>query len=117
MPVSSPKTETYLDALPLWAGELSEKYYSRSFALFLLSGNVRDLVQLRKADCTDFVPIEDFLFNALFGQRDLVLHYDRGGLSFGSIRKEACRVVRTQCSICWTTICVYASLTAGKLGW
>ncbi len=89
MPVSSPKTETYLDALPLWARELSEKYYSRSFALFLLSGNVRDLVQLRKADCTDFVPIEDFLFNALFGQRDLVLHYDRGGLSFGSADSQA----------------------------
>src|SRR6266478_1879506 len=89
MPVSSPKTETYLDALPLWARELSEKYYSRSFALFLLSGNVRDLVPLRKADCTDFVPIEDFLFNALFGQRDLVLHYDRGGLSFGSADSQA----------------------------
>src|SRR6266567_6602537 len=89
MPVSSPKTETYLDALPLWARELSEKYYSRSFALFLLSGNVRDLVPLRKADCTDFVPIEDFLFNALFGQRDLVLHYDRGGLNFGSVDSQA----------------------------
>ncbi|PYV57566.1 MAG: AAA family ATPase [Acidobacteria bacterium] len=89
MPVSSPKTETYLDALPAWARELSEKYYSRSYALFLLSGNVRDLVQLRGAEGTDFVPIEDFLFNALFGQRDLVLHYDRGGLSFGSSDSQA----------------------------
>ena len=89
MPVSSPKTETYLDALPAWARELSQKYYSRSYALFLLSGNVRDLVQLRGAEGTDFVPIEDFLFNALFGQRDLVLHYDRGGLSFGSSDSQA----------------------------
>src|SRR5919204_5971744 len=84
MAVSSPKTETYLEALPAWARELSEKYYSRSFALFLLSGNVRDLVPLGRANGTEFVPIEEFISNALFGQRDLILHYDRGGLSFGS---------------------------------
>jgi AAA+ superfamily predicted ATPase len=89
MPVSSPKAETYLDALPAWARELSEKYYSRSFALFLLSGNVRDLIPLRQADGTDFLPIEEFLSNALFGRRDLVLHYDRGGLSFGSPETQA----------------------------
>src|SRR5437773_3827841 len=89
MPVRSPIPENYLDALPAWARELSEKYYSRSYALFLLSGNVRDLVQLRGAEGTDFVPMEDFLFNALFGQRDLVLHYDRGGLSFGSSDSQA----------------------------
>jgi len=37
----------YLDGLPAWARELSEKYYSRSFALFVLYGNVRDLVPIR----------------------------------------------------------------------
>jgi len=89
MPVSSPKTETYLDGLPGWARELSEKYYSRSFALFLVSGNVRDLVPLRRLDGIDFVPVEEFLSNALFGQRDLILHYDRGGLSFGSADSQA----------------------------
>jgi AAA+ superfamily predicted ATPase len=89
MPASPPKTETYLDALPAWARELSEKYYSRSFALFLLSGNVRDMVPLRRADAIDFVPVEDFLSSALFGQRDLILHYDRGGLSFGSSASQA----------------------------
>jgi AAA+ superfamily predicted ATPase len=78
------KTEKYLDALPLWARELSEKYYSRSFALFVLYGNVRDLVPLRTQDSTSFVSLDDFLSRALFGQRDLILHYDRGGLSFGT---------------------------------
>src|SRR5215469_7962821 len=78
------KTEKYLDALPQWARELSEKYYSRSFALFVLYGNVRDLVPLRTQDSTSFVSLDDFLSRALFGQRDLVLHYDRGGLSFGT---------------------------------
>src|SRR5436853_646273 len=89
MPVSSPKTETYLDGLPGWARELSEKYYSRSFALFLVSGNVRDLVPLRRLDGIDFVPVEEFLSNALFGQRDLILHYDRGGLAFGSADSQS----------------------------
>src|SRR6266581_4023306 len=84
MPVSAPQSESYLDALPAWARELSEKYYSRSFALFVLYGNVRDAVPLRRQTATDFVPLDEFLSGALFGQRDLDLHYDRGGLSFGS---------------------------------
>jgi hypothetical protein len=71
------------EGLPQWARDLSEKYYSRSFALFVLHGNVRDLVPIRRQTKTDFVPLEQFLSTALFGQRDLILHYDRGGLSFG----------------------------------
>jgi AAA+ superfamily predicted ATPase len=78
-----------LDALPAWARELSEKYYSRSFTMFVLHGNVRDLVPLRRQEGTEFVPLEQFLSTALFGQRDLILHYDRGGLSFGSPASQA----------------------------
>lgn len=89
MPITPPKSGNYLDALPPWARELSEKYYSRSFALFVLYGNVRDLVQLRRQEALDFVPLDEFLSSALFGQRDLVLHYDRGGLSFGSSDSQA----------------------------
>src|SRR5271169_2345062 len=77
-------TGKYLEALPAWARELSEKYYSRSYSLFVLYGNVRDLVRLRREDSTTFVALDEFLFSALFGQRDLILHYDRGGLSFGN---------------------------------
>src|SRR6202046_685676 len=79
----------YLDGLPAWARELSEKYYSRSFALFVLYGNVRDLVPIRGQETTNFVPLDEFLSGALFGQRDLVLHYDRGGLNFGSADSQA----------------------------
>jgi AAA+ superfamily predicted ATPase len=78
-----------LDALPTWAKELSEKYYSRSFSMFVLHGNVRDVVPMGKKDNPEFVPMEQFLTTALFGQRDLVLHYDRGGLSFGSAESQA----------------------------
>jgi AAA+ superfamily predicted ATPase len=75
--------------MPPWARELSEKYYSRSFTMFVLHGNVRDLVPLGRKDTTEFVPLEQFLSTALFGQRDLILHYDRGGLSFGSPDSQA----------------------------
>lgn len=84
MATSPTQTGKYLDALPLWAREFSEKYYSRSFAMFVLYGNVRDLVPQKLPDGASFVSLDDFLSRALFGQRDLVLHYDRGGLSFGN---------------------------------
>jgi AAA+ superfamily predicted ATPase len=89
MPASSPNTDKYLDALPGWARELSEKYYSRSYAVFVLYGNVRDLEPLRQNGTTDFLSLDDFLSHGLFGQRDLVLHYDRGGLSFGTAESQA----------------------------
>jgi AAA+ superfamily predicted ATPase len=90
MPDSASKTGKYLDALPAWARELSEKYYSRSFAVFVLYGNVRDLVPLHMAEgATTFLSLEDFLSRGLFGQRDLILHYDRGGLSFGNPATQA----------------------------
>jgi SpoVK/Ycf46/Vps4 family AAA+-type ATPase len=90
MPDSPTKTGKYLDALPAWARELSEKYYSRSYAVFVLYGNVRDCLPLRsQEDTTSFVSLEDFLSRGLFGQRDLILHYDRGGLSFGTPATQA----------------------------
>jgi AAA+ superfamily predicted ATPase len=57
--------------------------------MFVLHGNVRDLVPLQKPDAMEFVPLEQFLSSALFGQRDLILQYDRGGLSFGSSATQA----------------------------
>jgi AAA+ superfamily predicted ATPase len=68
-----------LEALPDWARELSEKYYSRTLSMFVLHGNVRDLVPLRRSVKTDFLSLHEFLREALFGRRDLVLTYDRGG--------------------------------------
>ena len=42
-----------LESLPAWARQLSEKYYSRTIALFVLYGNVRDLVPLRRGGATE----------------------------------------------------------------
>ena len=69
--------------MPEWAQSLSEKYYSRTLSVFVLYGNVRDLVPLDRGGSTEYVPLLTFLNQALFGLRDLVLTYDRGGgLSF-----------------------------------
>src|SRR5438445_8082847 len=101
---SLPSTDKYLDALPAWARELSEKYYSRSYSLFVLYGNVRDLIPFRqpgvpaepgsgsvgwKPGGMQFLSLDQFLSGALFGQRDIVLHYDRGGLSFGNADSQS----------------------------
>ena len=44
-----------------------------------LHGNVRDIVPLRRDGKTEFPTLHRFLREAMFGRRDLVLTYDRGG--------------------------------------
>ncbi len=83
--MASTTAASSLEGLPAWARQLSEKYYSRTFTLFLLHGNVRDLVPVKRGSALDFVQLPAFLEQSLFGQRDLVIHYDRGGgLKFGT---------------------------------
>jgi AAA+ superfamily predicted ATPase len=79
-----------LEILPDWARELSEKYYSRTLSMFVLHGNVRDLVPVRRNGKLEFVSLHEFLREALFGTRDLVLTYDRGGgISFANTDMQA----------------------------
>lgn len=79
-----------ITTLPAWARELSEKYYSRTISMFVLHGNVRDLVPVRTGERTEFVPLHRFLEKHLFGRRDLVLTYDRGGgLAFATPDMQA----------------------------
>ena len=40
MAIVTASTVGHLEALPRWARELSEKYYSRNIAMFVLYGNV-----------------------------------------------------------------------------
>jgi len=76
--------------LPEWAQTLSEKYYSRTLSMFVLNGNVRDLVPLERNGTVEHVSLLPFLNSALFGRRDLILTYDRGGgLSFANPDMQA----------------------------
>jgi AAA+ superfamily predicted ATPase len=76
--------------MPEWAQSLSEKYYSRTFSMFVLYGNVRDVVPVDRDGATEYLTLNAFLNQALFGLRDLVLTYDRGGgLSFATPDMQA----------------------------
>jgi len=68
---------------PAWAERLGDAYLSGTSCVFLLHGNVRDLVALappeavdRQSDAWGTVP--DFLSRELFGRWDVVLAYDVG---------------------------------------
>ncbi|MFN8006569.1 MAG: AAA family ATPase [Terriglobia bacterium] len=77
------QTQNLLDSFPDWARQLSENYYSGAFAVFVVHGNVRDLVPCKRKETTEFLSLHTFVQQALFGQRDLIFTYDRGGgLSF-----------------------------------
>jgi len=77
--MATPSPANHLDSLPLWARDLSEKYYSGVTSMFVLHGNVRDLVPWKRPAGFEFLSIGRFLREALFGTRDLVMAYDRGG--------------------------------------
>ena len=90
MAIVTASTVGHLEALPRWARELSEKYYSRNIAMFVLYGNVRDFVPFKRGESTELLGLPRFLNEALFGQRDLVLTYDRGGgLTFANSDMQA----------------------------
>jgi hypothetical protein len=71
--------------LPGWAEDLGRAYVGGAASVFLVHGNLHDLVPVRDGAgaATDFVSLERFLATQLFGRRDMVLQYDRGsGLAF-----------------------------------
>jgi len=76
MPSSSPSTDKYLDALPEWRATCQKNITRALTRSFVLCGNVRDLIPFRQPSAIDFVPLDFVSLPALFGQRDLVLHYD-----------------------------------------
>jgi AAA+ superfamily predicted ATPase len=57
---------------PAWADRVSELYFSGTASLFVLSGNVQDLVRSAEG----YGPLIDFLAEQVFGRWDLVLYYD-----------------------------------------
>ena len=68
---------------PKWASELSDLYFSGSTSLFVVHGNVHDLVPLA-VDGSAYGSVSDFLAEQVFGRWDLILYYDlaRGLRSF-----------------------------------
>src|SRR5260221_13071126 len=66
------------DWYPAWARALGELYFSGTTCLFVLHGNVHDLIRCPSADGTDFVycSLSEFLSSQVFGSWDVVVQYD-----------------------------------------
>lgn len=76
---SSTSTPSLPDWHPPWARELAELYYSGTISMFVLHGNVHDLVRSVGEDGkAKYVSLTDFLATQVFGSWDLVMSYDVG---------------------------------------
>ena len=61
---------------PAWAHDLAELYFSGTTCLFVLHGNVHDLIRCVGGDGDTYCGLPEFLATQLFGSWDVVLHYD-----------------------------------------
>jgi len=61
---------------PAWARDLGRTYYSGTTTMFLLHGNVDDLIRSETRDGVDYGVLPDFLGSQIFGSWDVVLYYD-----------------------------------------
>ncbi|MCF7927749.1 MAG: AAA family ATPase [Spirochaetales bacterium] len=78
------KNLPFIKILPSWAQELSYKYCSKTANLYLVHGNIRDFLPHKmKAGEFVFVRIQEYISEVLFGNRDIIMYYDRSsGVSF-----------------------------------
>jgi AAA+ superfamily predicted ATPase len=61
---------------PAWARELADLYFSGTTCLFVLHGNVRDLIRGEAGEKAVYLSLPEFLATQVFGSWDLVLHHD-----------------------------------------
>ncbi len=78
------KNLDYINILPAWAQELSVKYCSKTANLYFVHGNIRDFLphKMNEGEFM-FVKIQDYISEVLFGNRDIIVFYDKSsGVSF-----------------------------------
>ncbi|HLJ91919.1 MAG TPA: AAA family ATPase [Gemmataceae bacterium] len=63
---------------PPWARELAELYFSGTTCLFVLHGNVHDVLRCPADNEDHYCNLPEFLATQVFGSWDIVLHYDLG---------------------------------------
>ncbi|MEP6765996.1 MAG: hypothetical protein ABJB66_16910, partial [Gemmatimonadaceae bacterium] len=81
LPERRPRRDELPKWFPSWAYSLADLYFSGTSSVFVLHGNTYDLVPLADVDGADNAPyggVVDFLAEQIFGNWDLVLHYDLG---------------------------------------
>ena len=78
------KNLPFIKVLPFWAQELSYKYCSKTANLYIVHGNIRDFLpnKMYEGDFV-FVRIQEFISEVLFGNKDIIIYYDRSsGVNF-----------------------------------
>ena len=86
------KNLPFIKVLPYWAQELSYKYCSKTANLYIVNGNIRDFLpnKMYEGDFV-FVRIQEFISEVLFGNRDIIIFFDRSsGVNFctAEMRRE-----------------------------
>ncbi len=78
------KNLDFIKVLPGWAQELSYKYCSETANLYLIHGNIRDFLPNKMYEGEFvFVRIQEFISEVLFGNKDIIVFYDRSsGINF-----------------------------------
>ncbi len=78
------KNLPFIKILPSWAQELSYKYCSKTANLYIIHGNIRDFLPHKMhAGEFIFVRIQEYISEVLFGNKDIIVYYDRSsGCSF-----------------------------------
>jgi SpoVK/Ycf46/Vps4 family AAA+-type ATPase len=94
------KNLPFIKILPFWAQELSYKYCSQTANLYIIHGNIRDFLPHKmKEGEFNFVKIQDYVADVLFGNRDIIAFYDRSsGVSFCTrdMQADFLRMMREQ---------------------
>jgi ATP-dependent Zn protease len=85
------KNLPFIKILPAWAQELSYKYCSQTANLYIVHGNIRDFLPHKmKENVFNFVKIQDYIADVMFGNRDIIAFYDRSsGVSFCTDEMQA----------------------------
>jgi hypothetical protein len=101
----TPRAQPSLPAWhPAWAKELAELYYSGTISMFVLHGNVHDLVRSEREEGKPlYLGLGEFLATEVFGAWDVVLTYDLGRglrpLAGGDAKRLASMVQYTNAQI------------------
>ncbi len=75
-PAPAQPAGTLPETYPAWARELADLYFFGTTCVFVLYGNVHDLVRLPDRDAPAYCSLTDFLATQVFGRWDIVIGYD-----------------------------------------
>jgi SpoVK/Ycf46/Vps4 family AAA+-type ATPase len=78
------RSNEYIKILPAWAQELASKYGSKTANLYILHGNIRDLLPHKKQEGEFiFTRVQEYISEILFGNQHIIAYYDRSsGVTF-----------------------------------